>query len=70
MTGKTYEPPLYIDMDFGAALERFGSTDPKEVKKQMEKAKKKRPPGPDAPTAKPRQTATPSGRSKRRKADP
>ncbi len=69
MTGKKYEPPLYLDVDFAEALERFGTVDPQEVQQQMERAKAKKPPGPDAPTARPRQTATPSGRSKRRKPD-
>lgn len=70
MTGKKYEPRLYLDMDFEEALERFGTTDPKEVKELMKRAKEKKPPGPDEPpTARPRQTATPSGRSKGRKAD-
>jgi hypothetical protein len=69
MTGRKYEPPLYLDMDFEEALERFGTTDPKEVKELMERAKEKKPPGRKAPTARPRQTATPSGRSKGRKAD-
>jgi len=66
--GKKYEPPLFLDMDFGEALERFGTTDPKEVKELMERAKEKKPPGPGkAPTTKPRQTVTPSGRSAKRK---
>ena len=68
---KKYEPPLFLDMDFEEALERFGTADPKEVKDLMEKGKEKKPPGPDkVPTTRPRQTATPSGRSRRRKADP
>lgn len=71
MTGRKYEPPLFLDMDFEDALGRFGTTDPKEVKELMERAKEKKPPGPDkTSTTRPRQTATPSGRSKRRKADP
>lgn len=70
MIGKKYEKRLYLDMDFGEALERFGAADPKEVKELMEQAKEKKPPGPDkAPAATPRQTATPSGSSRRRKAD-
>jgi hypothetical protein len=69
MTGKKYEPPLYLDIDFAKALERVGTTDKKEVYELIGRAKKKRPPGPDTPTAKPHQTATPSGRSKRRKPD-
>jgi len=68
--GKKYEPPLHIDMDFMEALERFGTTDPKEVKDLMERGKAKKPPGPDkAPTTRPRQTATPSSRSRKRGAD-
>ncbi len=46
MTGKKYEPPLYIDMDFDEALERYVGTDPKEVGKLEAKKKagrKKRP---------------------------
>jgi hypothetical protein len=68
MIGKKYEPPLYLDMDFEEALERFGTADPKEVKELMDRAKEKKPPE-KSPTAKPRQTATPSGRSKGRKTD-
>lgn len=69
MTDRKREAPLFLDMDFGEALERFGTTDPKDVKDLMERAKKKKPPEDKPPTARPRQTATPSGRSKRRKAD-
>jgi hypothetical protein len=69
MTGKKYEKPLYIDMDFDEALERFGTTDPKEVNESMERAKEKRPPRKKPSTAKPCQTATPSGRSRKREAD-
>ena len=46
MTDKKYELPLYIDMDFGEALERYVGTDPKEVGKLEAKKKagrKKRP---------------------------
>jgi hypothetical protein len=42
MTGRKYEPPLYLDMDFDVALERFGKTDPKEVKDLMEREKRKK----------------------------
>lgn len=49
---KKYEPPLHIDMDFMEALERFGTTDPKEVKELMEQSKKKKPPRDKPPTAK------------------
>ena len=30
-TGRSYEKPLHLDMDFGEALERFGRTDVKEL---------------------------------------
>jgi hypothetical protein len=48
--GKKYEPPLFLDMDFEEALERFGTTDPKEVKELMDRAKERKPPGPKVPT--------------------
>lgn len=64
MTGDKYEPPLFIDMDFGEALERFGQTDPKEVKESIERAKEKQPPGSKTPaTTKTRRKATPSSRT-------
>ena len=63
------EPPLKLDLDFGQALERFLQTDPKEVDESIERSKSKKPPGAETPTARPRQTATPSGRSKGRKPD-
>lgn len=31
MTGRTYEKPLHLDMDFGEALERFGRTEVSEL---------------------------------------
>ena len=46
MTGKKYEPPLYIDMEFDEALERYVGTDPKEVAKlgaRKKAGRKKRP---------------------------
>ena len=64
MTGKKYEPPLHLDMDFAEALKRFGKTEKEEVDKSIERAKKKKPPGPKAPTTKHRKTATPSRRRK------
>lgn len=42
MTGKKYEKPLYLDIDFGEALERFGTTVPEEVKDLMEREKRKK----------------------------
>jgi hypothetical protein len=33
------EPPLYLDMEFGEALERFVRTDPKEVAELARQAK-------------------------------
>lgn len=47
--GKKRERPLYLDMDFGEALERFAQTDPKEVAESIQRAKKKKPPGAKAP---------------------
>lgn len=32
---KNYEPPLFLDMDFGEALTRFGNTNPKEMRNKM-----------------------------------
>jgi hypothetical protein len=69
MTGKKYEPPLYLDAGFEEALTRFAQTDKSELEASMARAKSKRPPGQKAPTAKPRQTATPSSRSKKSAAD-
>jgi hypothetical protein len=68
MTDKR-EKPLFIDMDFGEALRRFATTDKKEVDESIGRAKEKKPPGPDTPTTKPRQKATPSSRNVKRKAD-
>lgn len=43
---RTQEPPLFLDMDFGEALERFARTDPEEVKQSVDRAKEKtKPPG-------------------------
>ena len=39
MIGKKHEPPLYIDMDFDEALERYVGTDPKQVEKIETKKK-------------------------------
>lgn len=39
MTGKKYELPLYIDMDFDEALKRYAGTDPQEVGKLEGKKK-------------------------------
>lgn len=40
--GKKLEPKLYLDMDFSEALERFGTTNPNEVKELIERAKRKK----------------------------
>lgn len=45
MTKKKYEDKLYIDMDFGEALERFSSVNPQEVQANIDKQKKRRPTG-------------------------
>jgi len=42
MTGKKYEPPLHLDMDFEEALERFGGTNKKEVDKLLRRTKRKK----------------------------
>jgi hypothetical protein len=40
------EPPLFLDMDFGEALERFARIRPDEVNESVERSKeKKKPPG-------------------------
>ena len=39
MTGKKLEKPLYLDMDFGEALARFGRTDRKQVEESIRRAK-------------------------------
>ncbi|RVD56023.1 hypothetical protein EN828_23090 [Mesorhizobium sp. M2D.F.Ca.ET.185.01.1.1] len=52
MTGKKYEPPLHLDIDFAEALERFGATDKKEVDELIAQAKKKKPPKDKPPAAK------------------
>ena len=43
--GRKHEPPLYIDMDFGEAAERFSGVDPREVEANIAKSKMKKPPG-------------------------
>lgn len=65
MTGKKYEKPLHLDLDFDEALERFGQTDKKEVDESIDRAKGKKPPGSKTPTTKTRRKATPSSRTKR-----
>ncbi len=44
MTGKKYEPPLHLDMDFEEAFERFAGVDKKESDKLTRQGKKKKPP--------------------------
>jgi hypothetical protein len=55
MSPRKYEKPLHIDMDFGEALERFGTTDPDElppnVKLRRSKKTGKGEPSPVEPTA-------------------
>ena len=43
------QPPLWLDMSFGEALERFAGTDPQEVAVSVERAKEEKPPGAEAP---------------------
>lgn len=47
--GKKLEPKLFLDMDFEEALGRFAQTDQKEVEASIKRAKKKKPPGDEAP---------------------
>jgi len=51
MTGKTYEPPLYIEMDFEEALARFAQTDKKEADALAQQSKKKKAPEDKPPGA-------------------
>ncbi|MER9865100.1 hypothetical protein [Mesorhizobium sp. M0185] len=51
MTDKKQEPPLYLDMGFAEALERFAQTDKKEADELAERAKKKKRPPRDKPPA-------------------
>ncbi|MGY4233329.1 hypothetical protein ACVIIW_004481 [Bradyrhizobium sp. USDA 4449] len=39
------EPPFGLDMPFDEALKRFIGTDPREVQANIDKSKKKKPPG-------------------------
>jgi len=49
MTAGKRQPPLWIDMSFADALERFAGTDPKEVAESAERSKAKKPPGAKPP---------------------
>jgi len=40
-----YEDKLFLDMPFEEALERFAGVDPQEMRANIDKAKKRRPPG-------------------------
>jgi hypothetical protein len=40
---KAYEKKLYIDMDFEEALERFGTTDPKDLPDNIKLSQKRKP---------------------------
>jgi hypothetical protein len=42
---KRYDDKLHIDMSFGEAVERFAGTKPSEMHSNIEKAKKRKPPG-------------------------
>jgi hypothetical protein len=42
---KKYEDKLFIDMPLGEALERFIGVDPKELQANIDKSKKRKPPG-------------------------
>jgi hypothetical protein len=49
MTDKKLERPLFLDLDFGEALERFAKTKPEEVKPPAARKRKRGPPQPGAP---------------------
>ncbi len=42
MTGREYEKPLHIDMDFEEALERFTGVDPAEIPDNKKLKRKKK----------------------------
>jgi hypothetical protein len=46
MTGKTKEPPLFLDMEFGEALARYAQTKPGEGKPPPGRKRKAARPGP------------------------
>jgi hypothetical protein len=43
--GRKYDERLHIDMPFEEALERYVGADPTEMRDNIKKSKKKRPPG-------------------------
>jgi hypothetical protein len=45
MNKKPYEDKLFLEKDFGEALERFAETDPKEVAASIARSKKAKPRG-------------------------
>ena len=45
MAKRTYSDKLHIDMPFGEAVTRFVGTNPREAEANIERAKKKKPPG-------------------------
>ena len=49
MTAGKRQPPLWLDISFAEALERFAGTDPKEVAQLIERAKEQKPPGSKPP---------------------
>lgn len=46
---RKYEDKLYIDMPFEEAVERFAGVDPQEMRVNIAKSKKKKPPGDKKP---------------------
>lgn len=42
MPKRTYDKPLHIDMDFEEALERFGTTDPKDLPDNIKLSRKRK----------------------------
>ncbi len=43
MTAGKRQPPLWLEMGFAEAFERFAGTDPKEVAENVDRAKKEKP---------------------------
>lgn len=50
MVKRTYDDKMKLDMPFGEALERFIGTKPAEMRANIKRAKKKRPPGGKTPS--------------------
>lgn len=45
MAKKVYDDKMRLEMSFAEAMGRYAQADPQEMRRNIEKAKKKRPPG-------------------------